>query len=59
MLLAAGLFGLFGYLRVRKIRAPERTISTLRESAQVLAHRGRDGTPAQHELDGRPGAVAR
>jgi hypothetical protein len=26
---------------VRKIRAPERTISTLKESAQVLSHRGK------------------
>jgi hypothetical protein len=60
MLLAAGLFGLLGYQRVRKIRAPERTISNLRESAQVLTHRGRDDDgPAPHELDGRPGAVAR
>ncbi len=60
MLLAAGLFGLFGYLRVRKIRAPERTISSLRESAHVLTHRGHDGDgTAPHELDGTPGAVAR
>jgi uncharacterized membrane protein YqjE len=60
MLVAAGLFGLLGYLRVRKIRAPERTISSLRESAQVLTHRGRDGDgTGPHELDGRPGAVAR
>jgi hypothetical protein len=43
MLLAAALFGLLGYLRVRRIRKPERTISTLRESAHVLAHRGHDG----------------
>ncbi|MDN5751049.1 MAG: phage holin family protein [Pseudonocardia sp.] len=50
MLLVAGLFGLLGYLRVRKIRKPERTISSLKESAQVLSHRGRsDGTP---ELNG-------
>lgn len=50
MLLVAGLLGLLGYLRVRKIRKPERTISSLKESAQVLSHRGRsDGRP---ELDG-------
>lgn len=50
MLLIAGLFGLIGYLRVRKIRKPERTITSLRESAQVLSHRGRsDGRP---ELNG-------
>ena len=59
MLLTAALFGLLGYLRVRKIRKPERTISSLRESAQVLAHRGHDGAgPEAHpELTGRRGAV--
>jgi uncharacterized membrane protein YqjE len=40
MVLVAALFGLLGYLRVRRIRAPERTISTLKESAQVLSQRG-------------------
>ena len=60
MLVVAGLFALIGYLRVRKIRAPERTISSLRETGQVLAHRGRDGDgTGRHELDGRPGTVAR
>jgi hypothetical protein len=46
MLLAAGLFGLLGYLRVRRIRKPERTITTLRESAQVLTQRGRSDADA-------------
>jgi hypothetical protein len=56
MLLAAGLFGALGFLRVRKIRKPERTISTLRESAQVLASRGRaDSDGAAPQLNGRPG----
>lgn len=41
MLLVAGLFGFLGYLRVRKIRKPERTISSLKDSAQVLSQRGR------------------
>ena len=41
MLLMAGLAGLVGYLRVRKIRKPERTIESLKESAQVLGNRGR------------------
>jgi uncharacterized membrane protein YqjE len=50
MLLVAGLFGFLGYLRVRKIRKPERTISSLKESAQVLTHRGRPDAPA--ELNG-------
>ncbi|SHK42706.1 Putative Holin-X, holin superfamily III [Pseudonocardia thermophila] len=49
MLVAAGLFALFGYLRVRKIRAPERTISTLKDSAAVLSARGRSQAP---ELNG-------
>jgi uncharacterized membrane protein YqjE len=60
MLLVAALFALLGYLRVRKIRKPERTISTLRESAHVLAQRGRDEDgAAARELDGRQRAVAR
>jgi uncharacterized membrane protein YqjE len=52
MLLTAGLFGFLGYLRVRRIRKPERTISTLKESAQVLTHRG-------HDEDTRPELTAR
>ncbi|GAA0908338.1 phage holin family protein [Pseudonocardia zijingensis] len=52
MLLTAGLFAFLGYLRVRRIRKPERTISSLRESAQVLAHRG-------HDDDGHPELTAR
>jgi uncharacterized membrane protein YqjE len=57
MLLAAALFGLLGYQKVRKIRKPERTIESLRESAQVLQHRGRPDGPA--ELDAPSGASAR
>ena len=56
MVLAAGLFGLLGYRKVRKIRKPERTIESLRESAQVLQHRGRP--EVQAELDA-PSASAR
>ncbi|HYH33146.1 MAG TPA: phage holin family protein [Pseudonocardia sp.] len=58
MLLTAALFALLGYLRVRRIRKPERTISSLRESAQVLAHRGHDGD-APPELAARQDGVAR
>jgi uncharacterized membrane protein YqjE len=36
MLIAAAVFGLLGYLRVRSIRKPERTISTLQEAVQVV-----------------------
>jgi uncharacterized membrane protein YqjE len=52
MLLTAAFFGFLGYLRVRRIRKPERTISTLKESAQVLAHRG-------HDEDAHPELTAR
>jgi uncharacterized membrane protein YqjE len=56
MILGAALFGFLGYQKVRKIRKPERTIESLRESAQVLQHRGRpDDRP---ELDA-PSASAR
>ncbi len=44
MIAVAGLFGLLGYLRVRKIRAPERTISSVKETAAALSRRG--GPPA-------------
>src|SRR4051812_20081728 len=36
MILLAALFGFLGYRKVQKIRKPERTIESLRESAQVL-----------------------
>lgn len=50
MILIAAVFGLLGYLRVRKIRKPERTINSLRESAQVFSRRG-DGD-RRPELNG-------
>jgi uncharacterized membrane protein YqjE len=53
MLVFAGLAALIGYLRVRKIRKPERTISSLKESAQVLSHVGRgaeNGAAPQRQL---------
>jgi uncharacterized membrane protein YqjE len=53
MLVFAGLAALIGYLRVRKIRKPERTISSLKESAQVLSHVGRgaeNGAVPQRQL---------
>jgi uncharacterized membrane protein YqjE len=46
MLLAAGLAGFLGYLRVRRIRKPERTIASLKDTAQVLSTRGRTTHPA-------------
>lgn len=56
MLLVAGLFALLGYQKVRKIRKPERTIESLRESAQVLQRRGDSGRPG---LDAASGSTAR
>lgn len=58
MLLLAGLFGFLGYLRVRRIRKPERTISSLKESAQLLGNRGRGEHPPG-ELNGHRTPVAR
>ena len=61
MLLLAGLFALIVYGRVRKIRKPERTISSLKESAQVFSHVGRgseDGAVPPRELS-NPGVTAR
>ena len=44
MLVVAGIAGLLGYLKVRKIKAPERTIETARESVEAL-RRGRSDAP--------------
>ena len=46
MLIVAGLFGLLGYLRVRKIRAPKRTIATLKDTKQLARRRGQDEATA-------------
>jgi uncharacterized membrane protein YqjE len=40
MLLGAALLSLMGYRKVRKIRAPQQTIDTMRGTAQALRHRG-------------------
>lgn len=40
MLVTAGVFGLLGYLRVRSIHKPERTISSVRETAALASRRG-------------------
>jgi uncharacterized membrane protein YqjE len=44
MIITAGIAGLLGYLKVRKIKAPERTIETARESVEAL-RRGRSDAP--------------
>ncbi|MGW0043245.1 phage holin family protein [Rhodococcus sp. NPDC003348] len=36
MLVVTGVLALLGYLRVRKLRAPEKTIDSLRQAASVL-----------------------
>jgi uncharacterized membrane protein YqjE len=57
MVLGAVIFGLLGYRKVRKIRKPERTIESLRESAQLLQRTRPDaGRP---ELDSPSGVTAR
>jgi len=45
MLVTAGLFGLLGYRRVRSIRKPERTISSLQDAVHLTR---RDGNGADH-----------
>ncbi|MCW0214352.1 MAG: phage holin family protein [Pseudonocardia sp.] len=54
MLLVAGVAALIGYLRVKKIRKPERTISSLKDTAQVLSSRGKHSTTP--ELNGHAAA---
>lgn len=43
MLVSAGVFALLGWLRVRSIRKPERTISTVRDTGAVLTRRRGSG----------------
>ena len=57
MVLVAALFGLLGYRKVRKIRKPERTIESLRESAQMLQHRGPARGPGRAGRPQRVGAL--
>jgi uncharacterized membrane protein YqjE len=42
MLVVAGLFALLGWRRVRKIRKPQRTIDSLRDTAQVARRHGNE-----------------
>ncbi|GGM65547.1 hypothetical protein GCM10012275_40140 [Longimycelium tulufanense] len=51
MLVVAGGLGFLGYRKVRTIRAPERTVSTVRETAATLTHRG--GSDERAELSPR------
>jgi uncharacterized membrane protein YqjE len=41
--IVAGLFVLLGVRKVKKIKAPERTISSVRDTAAALTSRGEDG----------------
>ncbi|WP_370945212.1 phage holin family protein [Amycolatopsis sp. cg5] len=46
MLVVAGLFGWLGYLKVRKIRAPERTLASVKETAAALKPQHAEDEPA-------------
>ena len=46
MIIIAGIAGLLGYLKVRKIKAPERTIETARESVEALRRGRSDASPS-------------
>jgi Putative Actinobacterial Holin-X, holin superfamily III len=46
MLLLAGMFVFLGVRKVKRVRAPERTISSIRQTAAAITHRGgEDATP--------------
>jgi hypothetical protein len=61
MLLATAALGVLGYLKVRRLRAPAKTIETLKETRSVLPHGlGAHAEPVSGEADehvvtGRPG----
>lgn len=55
MVVAVALFGFLGYRKVRKLRAPEKTIESLKETRTVLPHGL--GSHAEHPaLDGATSA---
>lgn len=58
MLVAAAAFALVGWKRVRSIRKPERTISSVRETGAVLAQAARSDEDGKHpEPATSPGAA--
>jgi Putative Actinobacterial Holin-X, holin superfamily III len=59
MLIVAVLAALIGYVRVRKIRAPRRTIDSLKDTAAALTHRGEPGTEVSPEITGKAGTAPR
>ncbi len=40
MILGAGLLGFLGYRKVKRLKAPERTIATIKDTAAALSHPG-------------------
>lgn len=50
MLIAAGLCGFLGYLKVRKIRAPERTIGSVKQTAAALRRKPAEPEPGEAKL---------
>lgn len=48
MLVVAALFGLLGYRKVRKLRAPERTIGSVKETAAALRPQRESSDTTQH-----------
>ena len=54
-ILAAAVAGLLGFLRVRKIRKPERTIDSVKEIPTVLPTSGKDGDAATAGATGMAG----
>ena len=50
MWLIAGVFVFLGIRKVRKLKAPERTIGSLKDTAAALTHRGTNGDKPGTEL---------
>jgi MFS family permease len=46
MVLGAAVLGLLGWRKVRKIKGPQQTIETVRETRQALTHHEKTTTPA-------------
>jgi uncharacterized membrane protein YqjE len=59
MVLATAVFGLLGYLKVRRIRGPQQTIESVKEIPEALTPGQRQNqTKTVASTDGKPGATA-
>ncbi len=56
MVVTTAVFALFGYLKVRRIRGPQKTIESVKEAREAFTPPGHDRSPAKVATTGTPAA---